>query len=224
MIKKILLFFIFIYFLHFLHAARPMNTDDARVVPYGHCQVETWSEFHFDKSSSIWALPGCNLFHDTEITLGGMTGLNSSALQFSVKKLFVNADKERWGIGIALGNIYSEDVAKVRGNDMYIYIPASVNFFNSRLVVHVNLGYRLQDFRTNVFNVGLGTEVSLSDRIYFIGEVFYVYLDKPAYQFGLRTWIVEDMLQIDSTYGNTFENDGAYISVGLRMISTRLKK
>ncbi len=41
------------------HAARPMYTDDARIVDPKSCQVESWIRFNRD-STEYWALPACN--------------------------------------------------------------------------------------------------------------------------------------------------------------------
>lgn len=219
---KILL--ILIMLANALHAARPMNTDDARVTPYGHCQLETWSEFHLSRDSQIWALPACNLLWDTEISLGGDIGLHNSAFRFQLKKLFVNADEKPWGIGIALGNALTQDAPhQFSFNELYFYIPASVVFLDSRLVLHANLGYTLLNLNEHILTTGLGLEAQITDRIFFIGEIYYALGEPLIYQVGLRTWLIEDMLQIDSTYGNSFDFKNTFFSVGLRIISPRLR-
>ncbi|RDU64028.1 hypothetical protein CQA53_08055 [Helicobacter didelphidarum] len=216
MLRKIILFMFCM--LHYVYAARPMNTDDARITPRNQCQIETWAEFHFNGNSEVWALPGCNLFWDTEITLGGMIGLESDSIQFQVKKLFVDADKKNWGIGIALGNIHHFIVDSKSKNDLYLYVPATLTFFDSKLVFHANIGYNLQDFRSNIYSAGIGIEAGITEKIYFIGEVYYNRFDPLIYQVGLRTWIVQDSLQIDSTYGNSFDGKSSFVSLGFRIL------
>ncbi len=221
--QKITWFFLIIYCITvFIYAARPLNTDDARVVSKNHCQLETWSEFHFNKSSEIWALPSCNIFWDTEITLGGMVGLESNSVQFQIKKLFVNADEKQWGIGIALGNIYNYLIGADSANDIYIYIPATITFFDSRIAFHFNVGYNLQSLSKGLYTLGIGTEIMLITQLYFIGEVYYSRFEPIMYQVGLRTWIIKDVLQIDSTYGNSFDGHNSFVSLGFRILPPRL--
>lgn len=229
MLEKILKKFAFfgiylVIFTYIAYAARPMNTDDARVVPYGHCQLETWSEFHFAQNSEIWALPACNLFFDTEISLGGDIGFESSALRFQIKKLFVNADEKPWGIGIAIGNaLRHTDPIHYNFDDFYFYVPASVVLLDSRLVFHLNIGYNWQSLRHHLFTAGLGMEAELTDRIFFIGEIYYTLGDPLIYQIGLRTWLIPDMLQMDSTFGSSVDSRDMFVSVGFRIISPRLR-
>src|SRR6188474_1899357 len=51
------------------HAARPMVTDDARLIDPGACQVETWRRSLRD-GYEFWALPSCNATGNLELTLG----------------------------------------------------------------------------------------------------------------------------------------------------------
>ena len=54
------------------HAARPFNTDDARIVDKGGCQLETFvkKQRRFDEHE-FWFLPACNPF-GVELTLGAL--------------------------------------------------------------------------------------------------------------------------------------------------------
>jgi len=49
-------------------AARPMITDDARIVDAGSCQVETWVTRNRN-DTEYWALPGCNFTGNLEISI-----------------------------------------------------------------------------------------------------------------------------------------------------------
>ena len=51
-------------------AARPMITDDARIIDPQSCQVESWVKSSKD-SEEYWALPACNPLGFFELTLGG---------------------------------------------------------------------------------------------------------------------------------------------------------
>ena len=52
-----------------LFGARPMNTDDGRVVAPKSCQIESWAKFGGELE--LWALPACNLVFNTEMSNGG---------------------------------------------------------------------------------------------------------------------------------------------------------
>ena len=58
-----------------------MITDDARVVDRHSCQLETWGVYD-GEIGEYWAIPGCNLLFDIEMSMGGM---------------FSNAPFEEWG-------------------------------------------------------------------------------------------------------------------------------
>lgn len=59
-----------IFFCSSAFAARPMLTDDARVVDAKSCQLETWVRENID-STEYWALPACNFTGNLELTVGG---------------------------------------------------------------------------------------------------------------------------------------------------------
>ncbi len=207
-----------------LHAARPFNTDDARIVAKKHCQMETWIEMHAQGNSELWALPSCNLFWDTEITLGGMLGLQSNSVQFQLKKLFVSADEKNWGIGIAVGNIHNYLFGADNANEIYAYIPSTFLFLDSKIALHVNVGYNLQSFMDGIYTLGAGMEIEALSRLYVIGEVYHSRFEPVMYQVGLRIWLVEDILQIDTTYGNAFHGGLDFVSFGLRILPPKFFK
>ena len=51
-------------------AARPMMTDDARIIDPQSCQLEAWTKNN-KKWDEYWALPACNPFGFFELTVGG---------------------------------------------------------------------------------------------------------------------------------------------------------
>ncbi len=220
MFKKVaFLLYVLILLINFkLHAARPFNTDDARIVEKNHCQLETWNEIHLNGNSEIWALPSCNLIWNTEITLGGMIGLQSNSIQFQFKKLFVDADKKNWGIGISIGNIHNYLIGANNANEIYVYIPATFLFLDSKLGIHVNIGYNLQSFKENIYTLGLGIETQITQRFYFISEIYNSRFEPIMYQIGFRTWLIKDILQIDTTYGNDFNGNASFVSFGFRVL------
>lgn len=201
-----------------LHAARPFNTDDARVVEKGHCQLETWIEMHVKSDSELWVLPSCNLIWNTEITFGGMIGLQSNSVQFQLKKLFVDAEKKNWGIGIAIGNIHNYMLGAYNANEIYAYIPATFLFLDSKIALNANIGYNLQSFMDGIYTLGVGLEAEVFSGLYAIGEIYYTRFNPVMYQVGLRTWLVKDVLQFDATYGNAVNDGFDFVSFGFRIL------
>ena len=220
LLASLLHFFIYI---EFSFAARPFNTDDANIVGKNQCQLETWIAAYKDQSSEIWALPSCNFFWDIEIGLGGMMGLKTRLLQFQVKKLFVDTSKKGWGIGVTIGNTYNYLDIGNHNNNIYFYIPATIELLDARFIWHINAGYNIQSFRDSIWTLGIGMEVALTpNNIYIVGEVYYVRFDPIIYQIGLRTWLIKDILQLDSTYGNTFYGKNHFVSLGFRILTEKL--
>ena len=62
------------------HAARPMNTDDARLVDDKSCQVESWAK-RIDGHTEFWAQPACNFTGNLELTVGGAWARQAGSTQ-----------------------------------------------------------------------------------------------------------------------------------------------
>ena len=206
-------------FLESCFAARPFYTDDANIVGKKSCQLESWIEIHSIDDSAIWMLPSCNLFLNTELTLGTMLGIQTQAMQAQLKVLFVDTSKKGWGIGLAVGNTfeYTHRIQKSL-NTLYLYVPATVELWQGRIAMHANIGYALRRL-DSVWSLGLGMEVGLlRDALYAVGEVYYSSRDSLLSQAGLRTWLVRDILQMDATYGYDFFSRDHFFSLGIRLI------
>ncbi|MCX2716613.1 hypothetical protein OQH61_02560 [Helicobacter sp. MIT 21-1697] len=214
-----------------MYGARPMINDDARVVDRHSCQLETWGLYNGD-IAEYWIVPGCNLFLDMEISLGGMMSnapiqqgladerFGGRQLVTGVKKIFKDVESDGYSFGLALGNVYNFKRSKYR-NEYYIYAPISAAFFDNTLLLHSNIGYKLK--RDNgdrqIYNVGLGLEQEVSQRLWILGEFFYERFDTLKYQLGLRIWLIQDRIQLDGTYGNAFSGRESWVSLGLRFLS-----
>jgi hypothetical protein len=204
-------------------AARPMITDDARIVDDKACQLESWVKKNPD-STETWALPACNFTGNLELTLGGAITREGDRTQTTDvlvqgKALFKTMDPNGWGIGLAAGTV-RHPLADAR--DWYAYVPTSFSFRNDAVVVHTNLGWlREGETRRDRLTWGLGTEAQLTERTWLIAETFGQNQGKPFHQLGLRYWLVPDRVQLDTTYGN--RNGGGngerWFSIGLRLLS-----
>lgn len=208
--------------------ARPMMTDDARLVDPKACQVESWVRTN-KGSREYWALPACNFTGNLELTLGGAqtrsaTGSDTTDIVFQGKTLFKPLDTNGYGIGFAAGYAAHPAAHADRQllGDPYFYVPMSFSFRNDDLVIHSNLGaLRSREKQAIKPTWGLGAEWRLNQQLFLIGEAFGQSDGRPSAQAGVRFWIVPNHIQIDATYGNRLESadNRRWFSLGLRLIS-----
>jgi hypothetical protein len=204
-------------------AARPMITDDARLVDAKACQVESWVRHNRD-STEFWALPSCNFTGNLELTLGGARTreagrTQTTDVQAQGKTLLRHLDTNGWGLGLAAGTIGHPDG---RSRDVYGYVPASFSYLDDRIVLHTNLGaLRNGEERRTHLTWGLATETQLASRTWLIAEIFRQGEGAPFHQLGLRHWIVPNRVQVDATYGNRIGGPGgeSWFSLGLRLLT-----
>ncbi|HEX4779278.1 MAG TPA: hypothetical protein VH301_00900 [Usitatibacter sp.] len=179
-------------------AARPLTTDDARIVDPKSCQVESWIKANKD-STEYWALPACNPFGWFEINYGGArTRENGAGSTFTdnvmgFKTIVKPLEPNGWGWGVSVGT--DRHLHRESGNgwpgDEVVNVPVSVSFRDDEIVMHVNAGaVRRRDLDRSIVTWGIGTEVRLRDDTYFIGESFANDRGRPFYQLGARYTLV----------------------------------
>jgi hypothetical protein len=212
-----------------VRAARPMVTDDARIVDPKACQVETWVRSYRQGGDELWALPGCNPFGSFELTLGGARlhpadAASRSVFQGQVKTLFRPLRTDDWGWGVAFGTLNTLPRETVDGrNHPYFYVPVSVSTMADRLVLHLNLGAtRGPDGGSDVQGTwGVGFEYAMHPRALLVAETYGVTGERVQGQVGLRLWVVPDRVQVDTTWGSQQGPGGVghWFSIGLRLLS-----
>ncbi len=208
-------------------AARPMITDDARVVDPRSCQVESWVR-RSGGSSEYWALPACNLL-DVEVALGGAHGRDETgALKTEVvaqaKTIIRPLEPDGWGWGVAVGNLNhpSVDSARAMLGDVYFNLPASFAFRGDDFVLHLNAGVlRERATAQGRATWGIGSETRLGERLFLIAESFGQGGSGGFGQLGLRWWLLPERLQLDVTGGARLGErmDGRWMSLGLRVLT-----
>ena len=227
--KKLLHIFLFtlgILYLNLCYAARPMLTDDARIVDPKSCQLESWVR-DSKNVTEYWALPACNVSENLEVTIGGSlegeSGHSSFANElYQMKSIIQPIAINQTGYSIVLGN--GRDPKRTMNKviqDWYLNVPISYPY-NDRLVIHTNLGVtHLTDEKTEKMNWGLSSEYNYNERIDLISEVFNQSSNSTYFQFGLRYWLIKNRAQIDTTYMNSFNHIGEdqSFSIGLRLLS-----
>ena len=209
-------------------AARPMITDDARVVDPTACQVESWVRRNRE-STEAWALPACNPTGHFELTFGGARTWEHGESAFTdqqiqAKTVLRPLETDGWGLALAVGTVRHPKRETANGwpGDAYFYVPVSIAFNNDAWVVHLNAGaVNRRDEKRTLATWGFGNEIRLRDDLLFIPEIFRSERGRPFYQAGFRYWVVKDRLQIDATYGNrAVSNTGErWFSIGLRVLS-----
>ncbi len=217
-------------------AARPMNTDDANVVDPHSCQLESWV-----KNSGLgierWALPGCNFFADTEITLGGSSqsakhdgASDWTLIQF--KKRWVKLEPGHWGVSTSIGHVDGRGTTQQLPVNSLLY-PVRDGYLNVPMtfwskdgwLLHLNVGWIQHHLdRTNRPTWGVGGEWPLNARSYLIAETYGESGTRTKYQIGLRTWIKPQKFQVDTTFGQPIGigGDQRWISIGIRWLGDPL--
>ena len=227
--KKLLhipVFALGIFYLNLSYAARPMLTDDARIVDPKACQLESWIR-DSKHITEYWALPSCNVSENLEVTIGGSlegeNGHSSFANElYQLKTIIQPIAINQTGVSITLGNGRDPKRTMNRAiQDWYLNVPISYPY-NDRLVIHTNLGVtHLTDEKTEKMNWGLSSEYNYNEHIDLISEVFNQSSNSTYFQFGLRYWLIKNRAQIDTTYMNSFNHIGEdqSFSIGLRLLS-----
>ena len=105
---KILVLFFSFGLLNHAEAARPMLTDDARIVDPKSCQLESWVR-DAKHVTEYWALPACNVGENLEVTIGGSlegeNGHSSFANElYQMKSIIQPIALNQTGLAIVLGN------------------------------------------------------------------------------------------------------------------------
>lgn len=211
-------------------AARPMITDDARIVDAKACQVEAWQRFNREEKHRSWAVPACNPTGNLELSAGGGWGTpetGSAERQLvaglvQAKTLFKPLTPDDWGIGLAVGRSFERPGSGPRAASNYFYVPMSLAMQGDDIVMHLNLGLRDDRQLNRSFATwGLGSEIRLAPRLQLIAETFGESRNGTQVHAGLRWWLVPDRVQVDATTGGRVQPGvpGRWVSLGVRLLS-----
>lgn len=213
------------------HAARPMITDDARLVDPRACQVESWVRHNRAGADELWAIPSCNPTGNLELAIGGALVRDAGRVStgnslVQAKTLFRPLTPGGIGWGLAVGAAHDPAIDSVANliDNFYAYVPVSASLGADAVVLHLNVG-ALHDRHAHRTRGtwGLGTEVALGRGLQLIAETFGQGGERPFGHAGLRIWLVPDRLQVDTTFGTRLGSGGRddrWLSVGLRWISS----
>ncbi len=209
--------------LPWVNAARPMLTDDARIVDRNACQIESWGRS--DRTGhEFWALPACQFIENIELTAGVGKGQGpdrqGTGYLLQAKTLFQPLTAETTGVGVVVG--YTQPLGNVGGTgDSYVYLPISRLFWGERWAAHLNLGgIRHAEDDQKRLTWGTGHEIQFSETNYLIIEMFGESKGPTSWQGGWRHWLINDRLQLDATVGSVFGQlqSQRWFTLGLRVL------
>lgn len=210
-------------------AARPMVTDDARIVDAKACQVESWVRAERHGTNQFWAVPACTPVENFEITVGaglersvGQERMADSLLQF--KSLLRPLRTNDWGLALSLIRSVERGLEPgARDAPSHaLNLPLSVSLRDDAWVLHVNAGLREDRVgRRTHATWGLGSEVMLRDRLQLIAETYGESGHRPFAHGGLRYWLVPDKVQVDTTVGTRVRAGSSerWFTIGVRLLS-----
>lgn len=211
-------------------AARPMVTDDANVVDPRACQVESWVR-SIHSSVERWAVPGCNFFGDTELSVGAnylsvTDEPNQQLGLLQVKKRWRVVESGQWGLSTTVGRVQSpSSVSRGSPNvDTYLNVPVTWATLQGP-ILHLNLGaFHHQAERVTQTTWGVGAEVPVHPRLFAIMETYGETGTRSKVQVGLRFWLVPQVLQVDTTLGQDIQgvSNTRWLSMGLRFLTPAL--
>jgi hypothetical protein len=207
-------------------AGQQFVTDDAARVDRGACQVEVW---HGEVSS--WLLPACHLVPGVELTAGlgwvRENGERSTENVLQAKSVFRPLGPNRLAVGLVAG-LGLDPVEQSRTGTVssaFAFVPVSYSPRGDDLLLHMNVGlhlHRREDgqeelSRRSDLTWAVRGDVPLGGAVTGIAELYGFEGERPLYQLGLRTAVIEELLGIDVSWGgNTRSGEaGAGWVVGL---------
>lgn len=214
------------------HAARPFNTDDARVVDPDGYQIETFVKRQRTVGErEFWFLPAHNpgeklLGGRVELTLGGIwvnsvPSGDSRAVVAQAKTLLKPLETNGSGYALTLGVLrLGPSGSESAETNPFVNGIGSFSLADDFVVIHTNLGAR-RDAGAGLTRGtwGTGAEIAFAERLYGIVEAYGERGEKPTRHIGLRFWAVPRRVQIDSTLGFQHSDpDRRFHTIGLRIL------
>ena len=219
-------------------AGRPLDTDDAAMLPTGACQVETFvRRFRTadgveagDRTRDMGFAPSCNPFGWGEMLVGvGRSGIGGDAsgtqavLQFKRIPVQVTSDRPGFGYTVSLEQDYVRGLARPAARFSEINLVGSAPLFRS-VQVDFNAGW-IHAFppttrdREHLF-AGLAAEWVVSPRISLVAERTTIVTVGRTAQIG-ATLAATPRLVFDVAVGRRDlpANRAVYVTVGLTLAS-----
>ncbi|MGM0458271.1 MAG: hypothetical protein ACQERO_02900 [Bacteroidota bacterium] len=201
-----------------------MVVDDATVLIDKQMQFEAW----YGTEESV-VQPVLSLSHLWEFTPGAIFDTaNEGDLQNLFGELkYIPTDLEFDGFSYGwTGALVFDTGGGVER--YYTYIPFTKYVLNKTSKLHLNIGLKGADNATgdweDRFTTGFRADFDITNRFEVLSEVFAYNFDDVGFQAGLRVKIVPDLLDLDLTYGQGFEDGTDYpgFNVGIAFRPNRV--
>lgn len=176
-----------------------MFVDDAEVTTYRSFQVETWYG-----SRESWFLTAITPINGLEIGTGiGFDSRDSFQAEnwiLEAKVVPFDLESKGWSAGVVSGLLFDFD-----GNveEAFAYIPLTKAILQESSFLHLKAGFGAVN-KTEweyEFVKGIRLDLGISDRIKILSEFAGVNFDDYFYQAGIRFSLIQDLLEMDITYG-----------------------
>jgi len=206
-------------------AGAPLVTDDADVIEDKSCQFEAWATAR-QAARDYWAVPACNFFWNTELSLG-FAGENKadapSARQYvlQVKSQFAKRESV-WSIGAVAGIGRENGSGEPEAPSSAYYGKALLSLFpTDDLEVDVNLGASRDFGAKATVAAGLALQYEIFERTTAFAEVFHDQKGPGSYQVGARYAFVPDRFEAYASYGNRLGSEKQWwATAGIRINTT----
>lgn len=204
--------------------AQQMVVDDATVSIDKPMNFEAW---YGTEESSVQA--GYSLNHLWDFTPGVIfdtsDDMELSGIFSELKYVPTDLDFDGYSYGWVGTVVFDTDG---RVDRFYSYIPFTKQILDGGSLVHLNVGVDGKDDINGDwkygFTTGIRGDFGITDRFIILSEVFTTDFKKPSFQAGLRVGIVPDMLVLDVTYGEGFQEgvDFPGLNVGISFRPNRV--
>ncbi len=186
--------------------SQQMTVDDAEITTHRSFQIEAWYG-----TIDSWVLPAITPLSFLEISAGAgfntEEGFSHKSYLFETKFAPEFSHFENNMFSFVTGLLTNPALST---KSIYAYIPYSREILNNNSLLHFNIGYSLNKDNSwlNEFFYGIRGDIELfQTNIFLLSEVFASNFELPGYQAGLRFIIIDDLLEIDITYGSGLEKE-----------------
>ncbi len=196
-------------------AGLPMTVDDASITQAKECQFQSWMQ-HNQDGNQYWLAPACNFTGNYEWSFGvahisPKEQADTTAFDLQVKTLLPFLSSKHVATAVSLATQATDhDFHKTTTT---LNVPVTFSMPIDSWLVHVNTGMIHQPSQPKRFTWGLGTEYTFP-QVNVAAEVYGNQKDHTDWQFGLRRWLIQDVLQITGSYGQNLNNHDGFFSVG----------
>jgi hypothetical protein len=206
------------------HAARPLVTDDTGVLDRGHCELE--AALSQDKADGVRAdgsalQLGCGVGGNLQIALAAdrvkVEGLRVRGNTLAAKLALLPGDDASWSASAAV-------LWAAQPRESHRHAASALNLLHSRALggnwtLHANVGH-LRDAlsRRSATTWGLALEHAGWGPVALMGELMGDDLAAPAWNIGVRWYLVPAQWVLDAAYGRQMVGgQPSTLSMGLKL-------